>query len=73
MRELSASWWIYSADGEFGLYPILSALEGLYGITARFAIPGGSLSIPFVGVPQPDPEVNDYLGIEVRISYSQRG
>lgn len=73
-RGVSASFFAYvsPAAGDTPLLTIASAIEALYGIDARYAIPGGKTSVTFIGQPFPD-EILGLNGIETRIVYTQRG
>ena len=72
MRDLHASWWAYS-DSPDALDAIASALDSLYGITARYAIYGANISVSFIGQIRPDATLGGLLGREVRITLTQRG
>lgn len=74
MRPVGASWWLYD-DPERGntrINTALSALEALYGIGARDAIPFGRLRVTFIG-PTFHDDALGLTGREVRIVYDRRG
>lgn len=72
MRDLHISWWMYANDPDT-LDAIASALDSLYGHTARYAISGARVSVSFIGSVRPDATLGGLLGREVRVTLTQRG
>jgi hypothetical protein len=73
MRGVFGSWWLYVAEtqAEEALYPLVTAVEALYGYTNRHAIAGGELTVT-AGQIFHEPARTAY-GVQVSMSYLQRG